>query len=105
MKEFFDKYKYVIGVVAVTVGLLGTLGYNVRASMPPTRSEVSDMVEPISTELKEVRQLAQANTDWIALQRWTFLNTKRNQQGLAPDEQYEYCGLSRYLGFQVQGCS
>lgn len=102
--EFLSKYKVWLATIAGTIGLLGVLGYNVSASMPPTRTEVSTMLEPIQDEIRGVQQTVQANSDWIALQRWKYLNTKKQQQGLSPDEAYEYCGLSRYLGFRVEGC-
>lgn len=64
-----------------------------------------DVRPVLSREFNEVAVQVAANTQGMQLQRWQYLNTKREHEGLAPAELLEYCALSRALGFQGVGCA
>lgn len=63
-------------------------------------------VRPVlSRELTEVVTQTSANTHAIYLMRWQWLEQKRQSQGLTVPERFEYCSLSKALGFAGVGCA
>jgi hypothetical protein len=105
MKEFLDKYRILIGVITATVVLLTTVGYNVKASLPPTRNEVVEMLIPLSEALDSTLILAQSNTDWIKLQEFDRLVLKHKQNGgLDSNDQRRLCILASELIMLAPGC-
>tara|TARA_R110000772_G_C13168770_1_gene426811 strand:+ start:522 stop:770 length:249 start_codon:yes stop_codon:yes gene_type:complete len=47
----------------------------------------------------------QSNTEAILLQKWQYLETKRIKEGLTPSEKFQYCNISRQLGYKGEGCA
>ena len=81
------------GVLVVIAGALGVSGF-------------FEGLRPVfAFQLEPYIQLAQSNSDAIALQRWQYLNAKSQNQGLDIAEQLEYCKLSARLGLLGQGCA
>lgn len=84
------------GAMAAILGLLGIIygGMFAVGVAPYTNGEAAQLQTQV-----------QSNTDALLLQRWQYLNTKLINQGLDPQEQYEYCAISNELGFVGTGCA
>ena len=93
MPNDWDKIMKRYGIIAGIVGLLGLGGY------------LSGLKPVFAYQLEEVRQLAQSNSNTLALQRWQYLDAKKRNQGLDAGEQFEYCKLSKQLGLLGIGCA
>ena len=99
--------------LTVTIlGILGMGGYSVKASLPPSRTEVQEQVTILRDLIDEAKTMTatlaldvQTNTDDRLLQRWKWLMAKRANQGLNPNEQYELCQISAQINFQAPGCA
>lgn len=63
------------------------------------------MAPVLSKDFDVLKQQVASNSQTLALQRWQFLNTKRQNEGLSPSEMVEFCALSRQLGLKGQGCA
>lgn len=103
--SWYKKTEAKIGLAVVCIALLSALGYNVKASLPPTRAEVEEKISILRDALKNTDEMVQLNTDDRLMQRWKFLNMKLEHEGLLPYEMVEYCNISRQLGLQGQGCA
>lgn len=108
----FDTIGKKITWLIALLTLLGMLGYNVKASLPPTRTEVDEKVTELRELIKEandlivvVSQEVRVNTDDRLMQRWRFLDMKRQNEGLNTNELVEFCQISAKLGLQGQGCA
>jgi hypothetical protein len=58
----------------------------------------------LSRELASVEERVAANQQGMMLIRWQILNQKRQRQALSPSELFEFCKLSKALGFRVPEC-
>ena len=85
-----------IGIATAGMGLMG-------ASWAAL--DYLDVRPVISRELKAVEQQVASNSATLALQRWQYLDTKRQTQGLNGSEAVEFCKLSRVLGLRGTGCA
>lgn len=103
--SLFQRWDVRIGLAVSIIGLLTAAGYNVKASLPPTRAEVEEKIAALRQTIETTNLLVQVNTNDRLLQRWKLLTAKKENQGLSPHEMIEYCHISRQLGFQVQGCA
>lgn len=81
------------GIIAGIAGALGLGSY------------FYDVRPVFAFQLEEVRELAQSNSETLALQRWQYLDAKKRNQGLDAGEQFEYCKLSKQLGLVGIGCA
>lgn len=82
--------------LVTALSVLGGAGWGILAWADAT-PVLSRDIEPLATQVA-------ANSQSLALQRWQYLEAKRQNQGLTPNERLEYCALSRQLGFQGVGC-
>jgi len=81
------------GFWAVVIPFLGVGSY--LGGLAPT----------LAFQTEELRQEVQLNTDDRLMQRWKFLNMKRENQGLPPHELVEFCQISAKLGLKGEGCA
>ncbi len=88
----FQRWDIRIGLALSIIALLTALGYNVKASLPPTRAEVEEKISILRDALKNTDEMVQLNTDDRLMQRWKFLHMKLEHEGLPPHEMVEYCG-------------
>ena len=86
----------ILGLVTASLGVLGAAWAGL---------DYLDVRPVISRELKAVEAQVASNSMTLALQRWQYLNTKRQTQGLSASEAVEYCKLARVLGLQGAGCA
>jgi hypothetical protein len=120
---WYTKMRNVVIAATAVIVLLGSLGYSVSASMPPSRTEMMNQFELAKTEvttgLQELRVLigeakemtlvltgaVQINTDDRMFQRYKFLRYKQEDEGLTIEEQRELCHLAAVLDMPGPGCS
>jgi hypothetical protein len=95
-----------LGVIVAGMAVIGTgwaaLDY---LEIRPVFSRELKMAErQFSRELRATETQVAANTSAVQLIRWQLLDQRRRTQGLSPNEQVEYCKLSRLLGLRGAGC-
>lgn len=119
---WYTKVRNIVAMIAGIVGLLIVLGYNVQASMPPSRTEMQQAIDISITEVQTgivelrgmldetkavivtVNAAVQVNTDDRMWQRYKFLTYKQETEGLTAEEQRELCYVASYLGMSAPGC-
>ena len=88
--------------IALTFGLItGGAG---AAGVVYASLDYLDVRPVVSRELRVVKEQVASNTTALALQRWQWLNARRQNQGLTPSELVEFCKLSFILGLRSDGC-
>lgn len=105
-EPWYKKGKALIGFALAAIGLLTVLGYNVKASMPPTRTEVTEMIAPIQESVQGTLEMAQSNQEWIMVQQFEYLKAKYiSNGGLDANDQRALCILANALRMSAPGCS
>jgi len=89
-------FKSIFKSPAFWVGLIAFLGVG---------SYLGGLAPTLAFQTEELRQEVQLNTDDRLMQRWKFLNMKRENQGLPPHELVEFCQISAKLGLKGEGCA
>jgi hypothetical protein len=59
----------------------------------------------LSREIDELKVEIAATSQGVQLIRWQVLEQTRKQRALTTAEMFEYCKLSRLLGFRGEGCA
>lgn len=89
MKKWFYGIPAFLGVIAAIWGALTWL----------------DIRPVLSRDFNDLATQVASNSQTLALQKWQFLKAKKENQGLTPSEQVEFCALSRQLGLKGEGCA
>lgn len=93
MKDFLKRAAEIFGSIAIVGG--GVWGILAWADATPV----------LSRDLEPIAQQVASNSQTLALQRWQYLEAKRQNQGLTASERVEFCALSRQLGLRGEGCA
>lgn len=68
-------------------------------------SYLGGLAPTLAFQTQELREQVQLNTDDRQMQRWKFLDMKRQNEGLTTNELVEFCQISAKLGLEGKGCA